>query len=140
MALLVPNVGEGRMIRLITNSVATTGENIQIRLFKSNTTPTSTMTSFTTDYVEATFTGYVSVAATSASWNIVEGAPTSATQSAATTFTCTAATSESIYGYYLTQATSSILLWSERFSDGPYVLTNNGDKIILTAVLTVSTT
>lgn len=138
MALLVPNVGEGRMIRLITNTIATTGENLNIRLFKSNTTPTSTMT--LTDYTEATFTGYASVAATSASWTINEGAPTSATQAAATTFTCTAATSESIYGYYLSNQQSSVLMWSERFSDGPYVLTNNGDKIILTAQLTVSTT
>lgn len=138
MALLVPNVGEGRMIRLITNSVTTTGENLKIRLFKSNTTPTSTMT--LSDYTEATFTGYTSVTATSASWTINEGAPTSATQAAATTFTCSSATSESIYGYYLSQENSSILLWSERFSDGPYVITNNGDKIILTAQLTVSTT
>lgn len=138
MALLVPNVGEGRMIRLITNSVTTTGENLKIRLFKSNTTPTSTMT--LSDYTEATFTGYTSVTATSASWTINEGAPTSATQAAATTFTCSSATSESIYGYYLSQENSSILLWSERFSDGPYVITNSGDKIILTAQLTVSTT
>ena len=138
MALLVPNVGEERIAKLFTNSVATTGENLKIRLFKSNTTPTSTMT--LTDYTEATFTGYASVAATSASWTITPGAPTSATQTAATTFTCSAATSEAIYGYYLSQENSSTLMWSERFSDGPYTLTNNGDKIILTAAITVSTT
>lgn len=138
MALLVPNVGEQKIAQLITNSAATTGENLMIRLFKSNTTPTSTMT--LTDYTEATFTGYAAVAATSASWTITPGAPTSAAQTAASTFTCSAATSESIYGYYISQENSSTLMWSERFSDGPYVLTNNGDKIILTAQLTVSTT
>lgn len=138
MALLVSNTAEGRMIRMIVNATTAQNENLSMRLFKSNTTPTSTMT--LADYTEATFTGYSAVTATSGSWTINEGAPTSATQASATTFTCTAATSEAIYGYYLSQITSSQLMWSERFSDGPYTLTNNGDKIILTPQLTLSTT
>jgi len=31
-------------------------------------------------------------------------------------------------------------MWAERFSDGPYTIANSGDKIILTAQLTLSTT
>jgi hypothetical protein len=140
MALLVPNVGEERMIRLIVNATtaASTGENLKIRLYKSNTTPTSTMT--LTDYTESTFTGYAAVTATSGSWTITPGAPTSAQQSAASTFSCSATTSESAYGYYLSQENSSVLMWSERFSDGPYTIANSGDKVILTAQLTLSTT
>jgi hypothetical protein len=140
MALLVPNVGEDKMIKLIVNgtTAASTGECLMLRLFSSNTTPTSTMTLL--DYTEAAFTGYASVTMSSGSWTITPGAPTSATQTAATTFTCSATTSVSVYGYYLSQEFSSILMWSERFSDGPYTIANSGDKIIITPTLTLSTT
>lgn len=140
MALLVSNEAEGRMIRLILNCTtgAFAGENMSLRLYKSDTTPTSTMT--LADYTEATFTGYAAVTCTSGSWTITTGAPTSAEQTAASTFSCSATTSEAIYGYYLSQVTSSILMWAERFSDGPYTIANSGDKIILTAKLTLSTT
>ena len=140
MALLVPNVGEERMLRLITHTTtaASTNGNLMLRLYKTDVTPTSTQT--LVDYTEATFTGYAATECTSGSWTITAGAPSDATQSSATTFTCGAATSESIYGYFLTQQDSSVLMWAEKFSDGPYVLTNDGDKIILTAAVTLSTT
>lgn len=140
MALLVPNVGEDKMIKLIVNgtTAASTGECLVLRLFSSNTTPASSMT--LADYTEAAFTGYAAVTMSSGSWTITAGAPTSAAQTAATTFTCSATTSVSVYGYYLSQETSSILMWSERFSDGPYTIANSGDKIIITAQLTLSTT
>jgi len=140
MALLVPNEGEARMIRLIVNATtaASTGENMVLGLFKNNITPAST--DVLGDYTAATFTGYAAVTLTSGSWTITPGAPTSAVQTAATTFTCSGTTSEAIYGYYLKAESSTYLMWAERFSDGPYTIANSGDKIILTAQLTLSTT
>ena len=138
MALLVPNQAEERMIQMIVN--ATTNQNLNqvLRLYKNNLTPAST--DVLADYTEATFTGYSSVTLTSGSWTITPGAPTSAAQTSATTFACTATTSELIYGYYLAQASATVMQWAERFSDGPYTIANNGDKIILTVQLTLSTT
>ena len=77
---------------------------------------------------------------TSGSWSFTPGAPTSAQQTSATTFTCTATTSELIYGYYLAQSGATVMQWAELFSDGPYTIANNGDKIILTIQITISTT
>jgi hypothetical protein len=40
--------------------------------------------------------------------------------------------SQNVYGYFVVQTTSGILLWAERFSDGPYPIANNGDQIKVT--------
>jgi hypothetical protein len=139
MALLVANAAEGLMIDAIVNATTSgSRQNMNLRLFKNNQTPTSTM--LIADYTESTFTGYAAVATSSGGWTITTGAPTTATQTAATTFTCTATTNESTYGYYLTGTGDGLLRWAERFSDGPYTIANNGDKVILTASITLSTT
>lgn len=127
MPLLVPNVGEGAMLKAIVNHTAAT--NLVLRLYSSNTTPAETDTAGT--YTEATFTGYTAATLTGASWSITEGGPSYA-QYAQQTFTSSAAQSQNIYGYYLQYTTSNILGWAERFSDGPYAITNNGDQIKVT--------
>lgn len=133
MALLVPNNGEGDGLAYFLNKSAP--ENLILRLYKSNTTPAENDTTAT--YTEATFTGYVALTLTGASWTVVEGAPSSASY-AQQTFTSSAGSqSESVYGYYLTRATSGRIAWSERFSDGPYVIVNNGDAIKLTPTITL---
>ena len=138
MALLVANEAEQRMIQMITNSSTAQNQNLSLKLYKNNLTPAST--DVLADFTEATFTGYSAVTLTSGSWTITPGAPTSAQQSSATTFSCSGTTSELVYGYYLNQTAGTCLMWAERFSDGPYTIANSGDKIILTAQLTLSTT
>jgi hypothetical protein len=128
MALLVPNVGEGLMLEHITGKTAV--ENLLLKLFQSNTTPGETDTAGT--YTEATFTGYAAKTLTGASWTITTGAPTYASY-AEQTFTSTAGSqNQAIYGYYVVGATSGTLYWSERFTDGPYTIVNNGDAIKVT--------
>jgi hypothetical protein len=128
MPLLVPDVGEGRMLKAVVNHTAP--ENLVLRLYSSNTTPAETDTH--TTYTEATFTGYSAATLTGASWSITEGAPSYASY-AQQTFTSTSAqATQNIYGYILRQTTSGILMWAERFSDGPYPITNNGDAIRVT--------
>ena len=140
MALLVPNVGEAKMLGYIVNN-ATGMVNPTLRLFSNNQTPTSTQT--IADYTEATFTGYAAVIQTGSSWTITAGDGSTgfskATTNSASTFTCSGTTSQSVYGYYV-DANTSTLLWAERFSDGPYTIANVGDKVIITPVLTLSTT
>lgn len=129
MPLLVPNVGEEVMLRNITNN--TSPQNLILRLYSSNTTPAEA--DVATTYTQATFTGYAAATLTGASWTFTVGAVTYATY-AQQTFTSSAVqgATQSIYGYYLTQASSGILMWAERFSDGPYPITNNGDSIRIT--------
>ena len=138
MALVVPDVGEVRMAKLFVNNLATTGENVVLRLYKTNVTPGNSDT--TASYTESTFTGYAAVTCTSGSWTITGGAPTTVNQTSATTFTVSGTTSETCYGYFVTAANSSTLCWAEKFSDGPYTLTNVGDKVIITLQMTVSAT
>lgn len=132
MALLVPNQGEEIALAALLNKTAP--ENLDLKLFKSNTTPGETDTEAT--YTEADFTGYSAVQLTAASWTITPGAPTSAAY-AQQTFTSSAGSqNQSVYGYMLVQRSSGKLVYAERFSDGPYVIVNNGDAIKVTPTIT----
>lgn len=132
MAGVLNNFGEDRMLGLLVNKGAGYAvANVTLKLFKNNVVPAETDTSST--FTEATFTGYAPLLLTGSSWSLTPGAPSAATV-AQQTFTCTAATSEPIYGYFLTAATSagSPPIAAEAFSDGPYTVTNNGDSIKIT--------
>jgi hypothetical protein len=133
MALLVPNVGEGRMLKAIVNHTAP--ENLRLRLFQSNTTPAEGHTA--ASYTEATFTGYpaTGLLLTGASWTITEGDPSYATYAQQPFDSSADQASQSIYGYYVTQTTSGILMWAEVFGGGPYNIVNNGDSIKVTPYL-----
>lgn len=132
MTLVVCNQGEGLALEAILNKTA--GQNVRLKLFKSNTTPGETDTEAT--FTEADFTGYSDILLTGASWTVTPGAPSSAAY-AQQTFTSSAdQSSQNVYGYYLTQTTSGKLIWAERFSDGPYAIANNGDAIKITPTIT----
>lgn len=132
MTLRVPNVGEVVALKNLLNHTAP--ENQVLKLFKSNTTPADTDTAST--YTEADFTGYSNKNLTGTSWTVTSGDPTVADY-AQQTFTSTAGSqNQSVYGYFIVQATSGILLWAERFTDGPYVIVNNGDEIRVTPRIT----
>lgn len=128
MALLVPNVGEERMLKALLNHTAP--ENLTLKLFKSNTTPVEGDTAGT--YTEADFTGYSAVTLTGSSWSVAAGDPSFATYAQQTFSSSAGGQNQSVYGYFVVQATSGILMWAERFSDGPYVIVNNGDQIKVT--------
>jgi hypothetical protein len=129
MALLVPNNGEGDaasgFIGVTTNLTTPI-----LCLFKSNTTPSETDTTAT--YTEADFTGYSNVNLTPGSWTVNEGAPTRASY-AQQTFTSSAGSqNQNVYGYFLKRTTNGRIMLAERFTDGPYVIVNNGDAIKVT--------
>lgn len=42
-----------------------------------------------------------------------------------------------VYGYYLTEATSGQIKWSERFTSAPLNIANNGDQIKVTPIITL---
>jgi hypothetical protein len=131
MTLLVPNAAEDVMLQNILNKTAP--QNQTLKLFKNNITPAETDTEST--YTEADFTGYISISLTGASWTITPGTPSSAA-AAEQTFTSTAVQSQNVFGYYVVQTTSGKILWAERFTNGPYLVQNNGDLVKVTPQFT----
>lgn len=130
MALNFPDVGENLALEMIVNKTAP--QNLSLRLFASNTTPSDTDTAGT--YTEAAFAGYAAITLTGASWN--NAASGAISYSAQQTFTrSTTGVTENIYGYYCTQVTSGTLLYSERDAAAPVAMTNNGDNIKLTPTI-----
>lgn len=131
MALLVPNAAEDVMLQNILNKTAPQDQ--RLKLFQNNVTPAETDTEAT--YTESTWTGYAFIALTGASWTITPGNPTSAA-AAEQVFTSSAVQSQNNYGYFVIQAVSGKILWAERFSNGPYLIQNNGDAIKVTPQFT----
>lgn len=153
---LIPNVGEERMAQTSLNVALP--ENLVLRVYKSNTTPTSTMT--IADITEATFTGYSAVTLTSGNWTIGVGGGleldgstdrllledgsgylstfTYAEYNSAVLFACSADTSESVYGLYLTGSASSTLYWAGRLSDAPHLLEYQGEAVSFQPKLTIT--
>ncbi len=130
MPLLVPIVGENVILENIVNKTAP--QNLVLRLFQSNTTPADTDTAGT--YTESTFTGYSAINLTGASWN--SAASGSISYSSQQTFTCSGASSQNVYGYYVTQVSSGILMWAERDASAPFAIANSGDAVKITPAIT----
>ena len=133
MAGRLVNNGEDVALKYLTGKTAST-ENLVLRLYKSNTTPGDSDTAGT--YTEADFTGYSSVTLTGASWTVTPGAPTSASYAQQSFASSANQTAQSIYGYYLTRASTGDLIAAERFSTGPFTIQNNGDTIKVTPTIT----
>ena len=134
MALVVPNASEVIMLNYILNIDAP--ENISIRLYANNVIPdeNSTVATFTE---VANGLGYTTggQSLTPGSWSVISGNPSQAEHTEVTwTFTGAAG---NIYGYYVTRDTGGELLWAERFTNGPFNITTNGDEIKITPRLTL---
>lgn len=132
MALNVPDVGENKILEMIVNKTAP--ENLVLKLFSSNTTPADSDTAGT--YTEATFTGYSAITLTGATWSAASGG--SIAYSAQQTFTASGTPSGNVYGYYIIQTTSGVLIWSERDANAPFVIANAGDTVKITPTITAS--
>jgi hypothetical protein len=129
MPLLVPITGENITLEALVNKTAP--QNLVLRLYQNNITPSDSDTAGT--YTEATFTGYSAITLTGASWGTASAGTISFAQQ---TFSSSAnQATQNIYGYYLTQVTSGILVYAERFTDGPYAIANNGDQIKITPTI-----
>jgi hypothetical protein len=103
-----------------------------LRLYTNNITPGETDTAGT--YTEAAGNGYAAITLTGGSWTVTEADPASAAY-AQQTFTFTGALGD-VYGYFVTQTTSGILMYAERFSGAPINIANNGDQIKITPTIT----
>lgn len=132
MALNFPDVGENLVLEMITNKTAS--QNLVLRLFKNNITPSDTDTAAT--YTEATFPGYAALTLTGASWGAASGG--TITYGSQQSFTCSGTSTDDIYGYYVTQASSGLLLYSERDASAPFAVRNSGDSVRLTPTISAN--
>ena len=127
MALVVCDGGELIALKALVNHTAQS-TNLTLKLYKSDTTPGNTDTAAT--YTEADFTGYSAATLTGSSWVVTGNPVTYAKQ----TFTSSAGSqNQNVYGYYI--VAGAALIYAERFSDGPYNIANDGDKIEVTPSL-----
>jgi hypothetical protein len=131
MPLNVPNTGENIALEALVNKTA--AQNLVLRLYSNNITPSDTDVAGT--YTEATFAGYASITLVGATWNAA--AAGSIAYSAQQTFTrSSTGTLENIYGYYCTQLASGVLVYSERDGAAPFAITNSGDNVKITPTIT----
>ena len=133
MALNFPDTGESLALEMIVNK--TLAQNIVLKLYSNNITPSDTDTAVT--YTEATFPGYVAITLAGASWNAAVAGTIA--YSAQQTFTrSSTGVTENIYGYYCVQLTSGILLYSERDAAAPFAVTNLNDAIKITPTISAN--
>lgn len=127
MSLLVPNVGETLMLKLILNN-ATQGD-VKLHLYSNDVTPAEadTVASYTlvTDPAAKTLTG--------SSWDTSTTAGTASY--AQQIFTYSGA--GTAYGYVVTDNAGTTLLWAERFSDGAYTIPSGGGTIKITPTISI---
>jgi len=129
MAVIVPNASEQLWLKSVLNHTA--AEDQVLKLFVNNIGPdqNSTASSFT----EASGGGYANKTLVGTSWTIVtntsnEGEATFAAQ--VFTFTGALDGAATIFGWYLIQQTSGLLLAAENIS-GTLTPANNGDAITI---------
>lgn len=131
MALNVPHTGENVALENFVNKTAPT--NLTVKLYINNITPSDTDTAGT--YTEATFTGYSAVALTAGTWGAASGGII--TYGAQIAFTCSGASSNSVYGYFIVNA-GGTLLWSEKDASAPFTIANSGDAVKLTPTISAN--
>ena len=108
-ALLVPNVGEVRLLGWAVNNVAQ--DDLTLKLYTNDYTPVEASTN--ANFTESVAAGYASVTLTKGSWVITTVAGTTTATYAQQTFTFTAA-GTSCYGYWI-EDEDSTLIWAEKF-------------------------
>ena len=133
MTIVIQDGAESNALQLFTNKIAT-GQDLILKLFKSNTTPADA--DIASAYTVADFTGYANKGLAGASWTVTGTAPT---QIAFTqqTFTSSAdQTLQNVYGYYYIRTTAVDIMGAERFTSAPFPIENNGDEIRITPQIT----
>lgn len=132
MPLNFPDVGENLVLGMIVNRTAP--ENLSLRLYINNITPSDTDTAGT--YTQAGFPGYAAITLTGASWNAPSGG--TITYGSQQTFTCSGTSTDDVYGYYVVQVTSGTLLYSERDASAPFAVRNSGDNVRITPTISAN--
>jgi hypothetical protein len=135
MALIVPAVGEVAFLRYVVGVEPTTKE-LELRLFVSNHQPTQGDVLGT--YTEADFTGYAPILIPAGAWTITQGTPSQAAAPQQIFTSAANQTPQLVYGYLLILASTATLVVAERFSNGPYSVSEINDRVRVTPQITMN--
>jgi hypothetical protein len=129
MAVLFTQAGEQTALQNLVNNTAP--QTLVLKLYTNNQTPTELDTS--SNYTELSGYGYTSTTLVPGNFTFAEGDPTTATYPQIT-YTFTGAAGY-IYGYFVVQQNSGILMFANRFTNAPIQISNNGDQIRVTLTI-----
>lgn len=133
--LVLVDGGESIGLKALVNHTA--GQNFIIELWSAGpNSNTPGETDVIGDYTLVTGFGYLQKTLTGSSWTVAGTAPTTISY-AAQTWTFTGAFGN-VYGYLYKQATSGLLVIAEKFTNGPFVIANNGDTITVNPTITMT--
>jgi len=136
MALILPTVGENKALEFMLGKSAPGDQTLKLYV---GDTPIVDAT-VAGDFTEMSTMGYAAKTLTKASWSSAAqtGGVAQCTY-AEQTWTFTGGTLVSVYGYFVVDSTTGILLWAERFTTSKDIV-NNGDIIKITPKITLSKT
>lgn len=133
MPLLIPTASEDKLLEFMLG-FSSPGDQT-LKLFVNDVTPADADVAAT--YTEMSTHGYVAKTLTKALWSIAQNGGVAEGSQAAQTWTFTAAAAVTVYGYFVLDSTTGLLLWAERFTNAK-VIQNAGDQIIVTPKFTLS--
>lgn len=119
------DLGEVLLLKYMLNH--TPADDVKLHLYKNNLTPSESDT--LNNYTESAATGYSVIPLPGSSWTFATAGGTSTASFPQQTFTYT--TSESVYGYYITNAAETTLIWAERFTGAPFTIPSGGGTVDL---------
>lgn len=114
--MVIPNEGKTEAIETLLKSGSFASETWNVKLYTNNYTPVDGSTS--SDFTEATFTGYAQVAIAPSDWSsftIVSNVAQS-TSGVTPVFTCTSGGGQTCYGWYAVGATSGKVRAAQKFA------------------------
>ncbi len=118
----VPDVGLRAILNLLT---AAWGDTLLVHLYRVDHVPAAG--DLVTDYVEADYEGYAAQAATTWSAALTLG-PTTFTEADELAFVKgVGGTGNDVWGYYVTDAGGTVLLWAERDPAPPVDMSGDGN-------------
>jgi len=87
------------------------------------------------NYTEMSGMGYAAISLAAASWTIATANGISEAVYPQQTFTFVPGAGTVLFGYYVTDADGTTVLWAERFTGAPFVIPAGGGTLTLTPVL-----
>ena len=129
MALLVPNVGEVKLLKYMLNKETALDE--ILHLYAND--PSITTSTDIGDFTEVSAAGYTAITLVGTNWTVNNLTTTGSYPEQTFTFT----TSATAYGYYVT-TTANDLLWCERFSTAPFSLPSSGGQVQISLNITLA--
>jgi hypothetical protein len=135
MALVVPDVSEVALLKRMLGYSAT-GDQI-MHLYTNDLTPTEDTSLVGTNApTQSSANGYAQITLTSGNWAVSTVAGTTSGVYAEQTYTYS--TSETLYGYYVTDSGGTNLLWIERFTGAPFILPSSGGQVAITPTINLA--